>query len=67
MYVIQSIETGQFLAPDEDGQPQWVVLLRDAGVLDDVENCSQIIDDHLEPWEQVHIVDLCQLHRLIEL
>jgi len=66
MYVIQSLETGQFLAPDEDGQPEWVLLLRDAGVLHDLENCFQIIEDHLEPWDKVDIIDLTQLHRQIE-
>jgi len=60
MYVIQSLETGQFLAPDEDGQPEWVLLLRDAGVLHDLENCFQIIEDHLEFLNKVHIVDLTQ-------
>jgi len=67
MYVIQSLATGQFLAPDEYGQPEWVILLRDAGVLNDLENCAQIIEDHLDPWEKVHIVDLTQLHRQIDL
>ena len=37
-YVIQSGSSGQFLAPSyEDGQPEWVTLLCEAGIVDDLE------------------------------
>jgi len=58
-YVIQSGTTGQFLAPSfEDGQPEWVMLLREAGVVDDLESCAQLIEDHTEPFHRPQVVDL---------
>lgn len=62
--VIQSGTTGQFLAPSfEDGQPEWVMLLNQAGVVDDLESCAQLIDDHTEPFHRPQVVDLDDLHR----
>lgn len=61
--VIQSGTTGQFLAPSfEDGQPEWVMLLREAGVADDFESCAQLIEDHTEPFHRPQVVDLDRLH-----
>ncbi|MBS0484024.1 MAG: hypothetical protein JSS06_02210 [Proteobacteria bacterium] len=58
-YVIQSGTTGQFLAPSfEDGQPEWVMLLREAGTVDDLESCAQLIEDHTEPFHRPLVVDL---------
>lgn len=58
-YVIQSGETGHFLAHNaDDGTPGWVMCLRDAGVVDDLETCAQLIEDHLDPWHAVHVVNL---------
>lgn len=64
-YVIQSGTTGQFLAPSfEDGQPEWVMLLSEAGVVHDVESCVQLIEDHTEPrFHRPQIVDLDELHK----
>lgn len=62
--VIQSGTTGQFLAPSfEDGQPEWVMLLSEAGVLPDIESCAQLIEDHTEPFHRPQVVDLDDLHR----
>lgn len=62
--VIQSGTTGQFLAPSfEDGQPEWVMLLNEAGVLPDLESCAQLIDDHTEPFHRPQVIDLDDLHR----
>lgn len=62
-YVIQSGTTGQFLAPSfEDGQPEWVMLLREAGVVDDLESCAQLIEDHTEPFHRLLVVDLDCIH-----
>lgn len=62
-YVIQSGFTGQFLAPSfEDGQPEWVMLLSQAGVVDDLETCAQLIEDHTDPFHRVVVVDLANLH-----
>lgn len=64
-YVIQSAFTGQFLAPSmEDGQPEWVMSLRDAAVVDDLESCAQLIEDHTDPWNRPQVVDLDCLHAL---
>ena len=62
-YVIQSGTTGQFLAPSfEDGQPEWVMLLREAGVVDELESCAQLIQDHTEPFHRPLVVDLDCIH-----
>jgi hypothetical protein len=63
-YVIQSGTTGAFLAPSfEDGQSEWVMLLREAGVVDELESCAQLIEDHTEVFHRPMVVDLDQLHR----
>lgn len=62
-YVIQSGITGQFLAPSfEDGQPEWVMLLREAGTVQDLESCAQLIEDHTEPFHRPLVVDLGDIH-----
>jgi len=62
-FVIQSGTTGQFLAPSfVDGQPDWVMLLREAGVVQDLESCAQLIEDHTEPFHRPLVVDLDNLH-----
>ena len=62
-YVIQSGTTGQFLAPSfEDGQPEWVMLLREACVVDELESCAQLIEDHTEPFHRPLVVDLDCIH-----
>ncbi|MBS1771200.1 MAG: hypothetical protein JSS77_16235 [Acidobacteria bacterium] len=67
-YVIQSATTGAFLSPNpEDGQPEWVMLLRDAVAVDDLETCAQLIEDHTEPFHRAQVVDLTQLHRSVPL
>ncbi|AVO48124.1 hypothetical protein C6568_01770 [Melaminivora suipulveris] len=64
-YVIQSATTGAFLSPSyEDGQPEWVILLREAVPVDDLETCAQLIEDHVEGWHRAQVVDLQQLHRI---
>ena len=61
-YVIQSGTTGQFLAPSvEDGQPEWVMLLKEAGIVDDLESCAQLIEDHTEPFHRPQVIDLDEL------
>lgn len=58
-YVIQSGTTGAFLAPSfEDGQPEWVMLLREAGSVEDLESCAQLIEDHTEVFHRPLVVDL---------
>ncbi len=67
-YVIQSGFTGCFLAPSgSDGQPEWVMSLREAVALDDLDDCAQIIEDHVDPFHRVQVVDLAQLHRSVAL
>lgn len=63
-FVIQSGTTGQFLAPSfEDGQPEWVMLLREAGVVEDLESCAQLIEDHTDLFHRPQVIDLDELHR----
>jgi hypothetical protein len=67
-YVIQSATTGAFLAPSyEDGQPEWVMLLREAVAVEDLETCAQLIEDHAEAWHRPQVVDLSELHRSVAL
>lgn len=60
-YVIQSLTTGCFLAASVDGEPEWVIPLTEAGVLDDVELLQQLIQDHTDPFHRVKVVDLSEL------
>lgn len=58
-YVIQSAFTGAFLAPHpDDGQPVWVMLLRDACSVSDVETAAEMISDHVDQFHKAQIVDL---------
>lgn len=61
-YVIQSAFTGAFLAPDpEDGQPRWVMLLRDAFPIPDPETAAEMIADHVDHFHKAQVVDLSEL------
>lgn len=63
-FVIQSGTTGQFLAPSfEDGQPEWVMLLKEAGLVEDLESCAQLIEDHTDLFHRPQVIDLDELHR----
>lgn len=64
MYVIQSATTGAFLAPSGNGEPEWVMLLADAGAVHDLDDCAQLIDDNAEPWHRAQVVDLLTLRRV---
>ncbi|MDH0495794.1 hypothetical protein [Comamonas aquatica] len=58
-YVIQSQFTGAFLSPSpDDGMPEWVISLLEAGVLDDIEHINQIVEDHCEPFHRAKVIDL---------
>jgi hypothetical protein len=58
-YVVQSSFTGAFLAPGlDDGQPGWVMLLRDACSVPDVETAVEMIADHVDAFHNAQIVDL---------
>lgn len=63
-YVIQSRMTGCFLSPSlDDGQPEWVMLLADASIVDDLESCVQLIEDHTEPFHRPQVLDLDDLYK----
>jgi len=67
-YVIQSAFTGAFLAPNpEDGQPEWVTMLSEACTLEDLETCAQLIEDHIDAFHKVVIVDLACLYRQVDI
>ena len=62
--LIQSLSTGRFLCPSmEDGQPVWVVDLREAGggVVADVESAHQLVQEWCEPDDSPCLVDLDRL------
>lgn len=62
--LIQSLTTGRFLAPSlEDGQPEWVGSLREAGggVVRDHESAMQLLHDNTEPDDQAIVIDLDRL------
>jgi hypothetical protein len=62
--LVQSVATGRFLAPSlEDGTPEWVCSLREAGggVVADLEAAHQLISDHCEPEDGAQVIDLDRL------
>lgn len=61
-YVIQSEFNGCFLAASDDGVPEWVIPLREAGVLDDIEHVHQLIEENSEPYLKPRVIDLDELH-----
>jgi len=63
-YLVQSLDTGRFLAPDpDDGQPVWVPSLREAGggVVVDISEASAMALEYIEHGEAVQVVDLDRL------
>lgn len=65
--LVQSLNTGRFLCPSMDGsEPQWVALLREAGggVVSDVEQAHQLVEDCCDFDDQAVIVDLDRLGTL---
>jgi len=62
--LIQSQSTGRFLCPSlEDGSPEWVPSLREAGggVVFDVESAHQLVHDWCEPEDLPQLIDLDRL------
>lgn len=62
--LIQSLNTGRFLAPDpEGGEPSWVGSLREAGggVVADMEAAAQLFEDHCDMDDQAIVIDLDRL------
>jgi hypothetical protein len=62
--LVQSLTTGRFLCPSlDDGQPEWVVSLREAGggVVADVDAAYQLVQDWCEPDDCPSLVDLDRL------
>lgn len=63
-FLVQSLETGRFLCPSlSDGQPEWVVSLRDAGggVVDDAKEAWSMAVEYAEQGEPVQLIDLDRL------
>lgn len=63
-HLVQSVDTGKFLAPDpEDGQPVWVASLREAGggVVTDHAEAVRMALEYIEQGEAVQVVDLDRL------
>ena len=62
--IAQSLTSGKFLCPSlDDGQPVWVVGLREAGggVMADFESLAQTVLDHCDSDELVVFIDLDRL------
>lgn len=61
-FIIQSMNTGRFLAPVEDSI-EWVKSLRDAdsGVIVDPEAIQQLLDDYCSFDDQAIVIDLERL------
>ena len=63
-YIVQSIDTGRFLAPCPDGcEPVWVRSLKAAGggVTTDFETAQQLFSDNAEDEHSAQIIDLDRL------
>ncbi len=66
-FLIQSQTTGRFLAPSlSDGQPEWVSSLKQAGggVMSEMEDALQLIQDHCDFDDLPQVVDLDRLGTL---
>ena len=61
-YLVQSLETGRFLAPGPHG-PEWVLSLREAGggVMTDEEELMLMACEYAEQGERVQVIDLDRL------
>ena len=61
--IIQSMNTGRFLAPGDNGEPGWVASLRDAGggVVKDMDSITQLFEDWCEFDDQAIVIDLDRL------
>ncbi|MFT3717224.1 hypothetical protein [Pseudorhodoferax sp.] len=62
--LVQSQATGRFLAPSlEDGTPEWVCSLREAGggVVQDLEAAHQLMADWCDLEDAAQVVDLDRL------
>lgn len=62
--LIQSMNTGRFLAPSmEGGEPVWVSSLREAGggVVFEVDQAQQLFHDHCDFEDQAIVIDLDRL------
>lgn len=67
--LVQSMATGRFLAPSmDDGQPEWVASLREAGggVVFDIEAAHQLVQDNCEPEDQPVVIDLDRLGTVVD-
>ena len=68
-YVIQSMTNGKFLVLGEDGEPEWVRSLREAGagVFSDVSSAAQLIQDNCDfEYDQPSVVDLDKLGTAVD-
>lgn len=62
--LIQSRTTGRFLVPSPaDNQPIWIRDLKKAGtgVVDDMENCIQMIEEYADFDDFCQVIDLDRL------
>lgn len=62
--LVQSLATGRFLCPSmQDGQPEWVASLREAGggVVTDVEQAQQLVQDNCDFDDMPVLIDLDRL------
>lgn len=62
--LVQSLATGRFLCPSlQDGQPQWVASLREAGggVVDEPEAAQQLVQDCCDFDDRPIVIDLDRL------
>lgn len=62
--IVQSRATGRFLCPSlDDGQPQWVASLREAGggVVGDLESAQQLVEDCCDFEDEPVVIDLDRL------
>lgn len=62
--LIQSLNSGRFLAPSADGgEPVWVASLREAGggVVETVDEAAQLFQDCCDWEDQAIVIDLDRL------
>jgi hypothetical protein len=59
-YIVQSLSTGAFLVPGEDGQPEWARSLKTSGVgvFFELDRAYQLIEDWCDSDDMPSIIDL---------
>lgn len=59
-YLVQSLATGAFLVPGDDGEPVWARSLKTSGcgVFPELDRALQLVEDWCDSDDKPQIIDL---------